>query len=181
MCIRDRYMGRDVLIHFSLIYRLQQDMLFQLLTDYESSLELKRQEAKQERVRREIRLEKRETLREKYGHSKLMQVIGMSLKFIDNRKLLRNILIVSKQWNNTLKPCVYKVGLKTFGTSKRYALWESILSTRGLDKLYLQLKSESLEDFKKTHANIDNLIRLDVSRSFHLYDESEQEVMCGDK
>lgn len=173
--------GRDILIHFALIYRLQQDMLFQLLTDYESSLALKREEARRERVLAEGRLEKRETLREKFGNSKLMQVIGMSLKFIDNKKLLRNILVVSKQWINTLKPCVYKVGLKNFGASKRYALWESILSTRGLDKLYLQLKSESLEDFKKTHANVDNLIRLDVSRSFHLYDESEQEVMRGDK
>ena len=172
----NRDMGRDILIHFALIYNLQKDMLFQLLTDYESSLCLKREEIKQELVNREIKLNKLQSLKTKFGNSKPIQVVGMSLKYIDSKKLLRNILILNRVWYNTLKTQVYKIALKRFGKDKRYSIWESILSTRGLDKLYLQLKSESIEDFKKTHINVDNQIRLDVNCSFHQYSDNEQEV-----
>jgi len=172
----DHEMGRGILMHFALIYNLDQEKLLQLILEYESSRSSKREEGKQEEIGKAIELAKREACNKKYGSSKLTKVIGMTLKFIDDETMLRNILLVNKNCHEIFRIHIYKLGLKSFAKYKRYDIWASILTTRGLDKLYLQLKSESLEDFKKTHTYIDSLIRLDVGRSFHLYHEEEKEV-----
>jgi len=172
----DPDLGRDILIHFALKYNIEQDKLFQLLSDYESCQPLQRDIEVPVKELEKLSLVKREKERKKFGYNKAVFITGLCLPFIDNDKSLRNLLLVNKEWNSVFRTHVFRVVLKNAYKTKgkRFKVWQPILTAPGFEKLYTQLKSASIEDFKKTYKQIDDVIKLDVSRSFHIYDEKDQ-------
>ncbi len=170
--------GRDILIHFALTYNIEQENLFQLLTEHESAQSLQR-ESEGTAGEEEERKERREKRVKKYGGSPNNALMCRAIKHITDKKVLCNIVLASKEWNHLFRLRACKQILSAAPKEGKYAVWKSILTTQGLDKLYDKLKKESLIDFKNSRKQVDDVIRLDVSRSFHLYDASDQESIMN--
>ncbi len=173
----DTDIGLDVLVHFALTYNIDSDKLFQLLSDYGSSQPLPREKEPGARDEARVSLAKREKEMKKFGYSKQTMVMGLAIKYINDPKTLSRVLLVSKEWFGVFKPLVYKIVLSWAPNPKKYPIWRIILTTQGFDTLYQKLKKESMADFIKSRREVDDVIKLDVIRSFHVYAEPEQEVL----
>lgn len=76
-------------------------------------------------------LQKRSNRLCKLGYSDLTLIVGCSIKFIDNDLTLRNILLVSKDFNEILRTEIFKQALLRTNQDrieqKRKTLWLKIL------------------------------------------------------
>jgi len=165
---------RSIITEFSKEYDIERDKVYQLLSDHECAQPLPRDEDPRPREMLRYSLDRREAERKKYGYSKQTMVMGLSIKYIKDPKTLFNIMIVNKEWYNLFKYKAYKIILLSNAEKIRFSLWKTILFSQGLDSLYMKLKEKGIEEFIKNNKNIDDVIRLDVIRSFHILDEPTQ-------
>eukprot|EP01022_Parablepharisma_sp_SALTPOND_P020158 TRINITY_DN3590_c0_g1_i2.p1 TRINITY_DN3590_c0_g1~~TRINITY_DN3590_c0_g1_i2.p1 ORF type:complete len:978 (+),score=127.42 TRINITY_DN3590_c0_g1_i2:1000-3933(+) len=170
----DKGTCRDLIIEFSKEYGIETDKVYQLLSDYECAQPLPRDDDPRPREKLRCSLDKREKERKRHGPSKSTMILGMSLKFLADPKALASILLVNKEWYNMFKAKVYKIALYTNAGKIRYSLWKTILFSKGLDSLYAKLKEKNLEDFIANNKTVEEVIRLDVIRSFHVHPEATQ-------
>lgn len=67
----------------------------------------------------------------KLGYNDLTLIVGMTIKFIDSDKTLRDLLLVSRDFNDILKPEILKQALLKSDqhkiNKKRKQLWLNIL------------------------------------------------------
>ncbi|MDR3547353.1 MAG: hypothetical protein P4M11_03595 [Candidatus Pacebacteria bacterium] len=172
----DALTTRGLAIEWARKYEIENDKLYQLLCDYECAQPLPRDDEPKLHELIRYSLDKRDKERKRYGYSKNTLVLGISFKFIADCKTLFNILAVNKEWREVFKEKVYKHALRCSVGKSRFALWRSILKTEGLDELYLKLKTKGITDFMSDSKYIDDVIRLDVIRSFHVHSEADQLV-----
>jgi hypothetical protein len=120
-------------------------------------------------------LERRSNRLKLFGHTDMTLVLGMTIKFIDSDQMLRQLLLLGKDYYETLKRPVYKQALLRSSQhclkAKRITLWFKLLDIpRENETLliedYIKYKerSQHTENLPKT---ISDAIEVDVARSFN--------------
>ncbi|MDR3549344.1 MAG: TBC domain-containing protein [Candidatus Pacebacteria bacterium] len=170
----DTDVTRDLIIGCAKRYDLDNDKLYQLLCDYECAQPLPRDEDPRQHEKLSYSLDKRVREQKRYGYTKSTMIIGMTIKFVSDFKTLSGILLLNKDFNTKFKAKVYKHVLRRAQEKSRFGIWLTLLSSRGLNNLYLKLKSEEIPGFKVKHKYVDDIIRMDVIRSFHVHSETDQ-------
>ena len=170
-------LSRDLIINFSNKYKLGEDKLYQLIYDYESAIQLDRQKNPPlEQLLLNTRTKHKQIL-EKHQDNKALLAIKLSMEYIEDTKELRSLLTLSKLFYKKLKNRVYKqvVTLEKVIANSRCKVWLSLfpsLKLSSLQKEYLKIKEEKMKAFQVTNKQIEDKIRSDTSRSFHIYEES---------
>jgi len=169
-------MGRDILIHFALFYTVQQEKLFQVLSEYESSHPLARKKITKNTDKQKVYLLRKTIQSKHYNDSALMIAIKLSIAFMDSKKTLMNLLVLNKEWQRAFRKCVYKNVLKRSNKSESIKIWESMLHMKGLRALYTKIKTGDLKNLKETLKSIDRVIKSDVKSSFALFNKTDRKV-----
>jgi hypothetical protein len=169
-------MGRDILIHFALFYAVQQEKLFQVLSEYESSYPLARKEITKNTDKQRIYLSKKTLQSKRYNDSAIMIAIRLSILFISSKKTLMNLLVLNKNWRKIFKKCVYRNALKRSNRNKSIKIWESILHMKGLRTLYTKIKTSDLKNLKERQKSVNGMIKSDVKSSFGSFNRADRKV-----
>ncbi len=175
----DPDMCRDLLIQFCLTYKLDSDKLYQLLSDSECARGLERTEKVPSAERRKVFLARQTAKQTKYAFGERALVLRLSLQFLGDLPTLRNVLIMNKLWRDRFRHLVYKQALRAPGLSqgRRAAIWKAILPSRELPVIYQKLKDQGkMRMFQATNKSVEEVIELDIIRSFHVYGDKTQEV-----
>eukprot|EP01022_Parablepharisma_sp_SALTPOND_P029078 TRINITY_DN724_c0_g1_i2.p1 TRINITY_DN724_c0_g1~~TRINITY_DN724_c0_g1_i2.p1 ORF type:complete len:704 (-),score=97.71 TRINITY_DN724_c0_g1_i2:873-2984(-) len=170
----DIEMGREILIYFAEKYVLDQDKLYQILNDFECAQVLQREIVDKDLVI--VSLKVREKERTRYGADKVSFALNYALRFVGDISTLRNLLILSKTVNANLKNRILKYALPLASSDTRHKIWKALIFDPDVCALYNKIKSEQMETFKLTNNSTNNLIKLDVGRSFFTHDEVSKEV-----
>jgi len=165
---------RDIIIEFSKSSSMDSVKLYQLLVDYESAQPIPRADQPTTQEVLQHSLEKRNKERKRYSSSKGIMIIGMSLYFIPDLSTLITLLLVNRQFYSIFKPKVHRIALTMYREQVRFKLWRAILHSRGFESLYKKLKDTRLEGFIKNNPEIEEIIRMDVLRSFLVPSEKDQ-------
>eukprot|EP00826_Nyctotherus_ovalis_P042581 TRINITY_DN4396_c0_g1_i10.p1 TRINITY_DN4396_c0_g1~~TRINITY_DN4396_c0_g1_i10.p1 ORF type:complete len:979 (-),score=319.71 TRINITY_DN4396_c0_g1_i10:139-3075(-) len=106
---------------------------------------------------------------ERYGNSVACFCIGKSLRFISDKKLLLQILLLSKEAYRVLKTEVFKCVLIKLpivvGSEHRTAIWKQILDVNSLDADYRELKEKVANGEIEISQAVKESIDLDVQRA----------------
>eukprot|EP00826_Nyctotherus_ovalis_P007656 TRINITY_DN11945_c0_g1_i8.p1 TRINITY_DN11945_c0_g1~~TRINITY_DN11945_c0_g1_i8.p1 ORF type:complete len:892 (-),score=268.52 TRINITY_DN11945_c0_g1_i8:130-2805(-) len=170
----DKAKCRELAIEYSNKCDLEFNKVYQMLSDCESAQVVPREENPSHKEVFRYSLQKREKERKKYGYSKATIVLGVSIKFVFDLKTLGNVLLVSRDWNSIFKGKVYRLALKHHGDTVRFSIWKLILHNQGMESLYSKLKAHSESSFSETSKGLEEIIKLDVMRSFSTYSESDR-------
>lgn len=170
----DKAKCRELAIEYSNKCDLEFNKVYQMLSDCESAQVVPREENPSHKEIFRYSLQKREKERKKYGYSKATIVLGVSIKFVFDLKTLGNILLVSRDWNSIFKGKVYRLALKHHGDAVRFSVWKLILHSQGMESLYSKLKAHSETSFSETNKGLEEIIKLDVMRSFSAYPECDK-------
>jgi hypothetical protein len=119
-----------LLVEFCDFYQLEQSRIHILLTELQSS---QRNTAsmftEQELLVKS--LTRRSNRLKRFGYSESMQIIGMTIKFIDTDEKLRDLLLLSKDFSEILRDEVLKQALLRSSQhrlkAKRKTLWLKLL------------------------------------------------------
>eukprot|EP01022_Parablepharisma_sp_SALTPOND_P016298 TRINITY_DN236_c0_g1_i1.p1 TRINITY_DN236_c0_g1~~TRINITY_DN236_c0_g1_i1.p1 ORF type:complete len:868 (+),score=80.93 TRINITY_DN236_c0_g1_i1:1726-4329(+) len=171
--------AREVLTQFSLNYKLDHEKVYQMLCDYESARSLKRIQDPPIEGQQKAQKGKTERTMAKYSFHKYGIILKHSVNYLSDPQTLCNLLKSSKLFNSKLKHLVYKkiVPMSSIMNKHRPQIWAGLLSNASLISLqreYDKLKEGKLKMFQATNKSIEEVIRLDVSRSFHIHAESTQ-------
>ena len=172
-------MGRELILQFSGYYELNDDSVYKILVEYESAQTLKRTIIKSRKIIEDIVNEKYKTKLLKYENNLKIYGIGKALSYIDDFISLRNILMLNKKFNMLLKAKVYMNALSHPNVSlqMRSSIWRIALVKESLIEKYEFIKSTKLQSYMSTIIPQEELINLDVIRSFHRYDDKIQDVL----
>eukprot|EP00826_Nyctotherus_ovalis_P064313 TRINITY_DN9431_c0_g1_i10.p1 TRINITY_DN9431_c0_g1~~TRINITY_DN9431_c0_g1_i10.p1 ORF type:complete len:643 (+),score=138.68 TRINITY_DN9431_c0_g1_i10:132-2060(+) len=170
-------MGRDILMHFALLYNVQEDKLFSLLFEYESSHSLARKKVTKNADKQRLYLERKALKAKRYANSAPMIAVRFSIAFVNDKKILLKLLMLNKSWHNIFRKCIYSNALKRSNIVERFIVWESMLHIKGLRELYIKIKSGSLKEFRQPLRAVHGMIRADVNSSLGLLSRGEKEVL----
>ncbi|CDW77618.1 rab-like gtpase activating [Stylonychia lemnae] len=161
--------ANEILINYCENFQLEQSRIHLLLTELQSN----QKNTDSMFTEKELliwSLQKRGNRIKNFGYTDSMQILGMTIKFIDNDITLRNLLMLSRDYNEVLIQEVLKQGLlrssQTRLTSKRRVLWLKLLK---IDPQYSQ------EDYDRAFQqsqvalskSVSDAIEVDVNRSFN--------------
>eukprot|EP00826_Nyctotherus_ovalis_P057277 TRINITY_DN7824_c0_g1_i3.p1 TRINITY_DN7824_c0_g1~~TRINITY_DN7824_c0_g1_i3.p1 ORF type:complete len:902 (+),score=268.78 TRINITY_DN7824_c0_g1_i3:179-2884(+) len=165
--------SRDIILETARTSKMDNIKLYQLLVDYEAAQQVGRKEPTVKQ-RLECSLAKREKERKRYSQSKGTMIVGMALRFIGELDTLTTLLLVNREFYTIFKPKVHRIALTRYHEQVRFKLWKSILHSQGFESLYNKLKTTRLKDFIDNNPEIDDIIRMDVLRSFSVPSEKDQ-------
>jgi len=171
--------ARSVLVKYAKMGELDLEKTYQIVSDYEAAQPIPRDE--NPRYMDEVRysVKKREKERKRYGSFKGSIIVGISIEFISDNKTLMNILFICKEWTNLFKKKVYRHILRANADKVRLPIWKRILCTEGFNDLYPKMKEKVLSDFTENSKSLEEIIRLDVMRSFYNYPEEDRQAIMS--
>jgi len=171
----EKLTGREILLRFAGYYGINSANVYKLLLGYEAAQVLKRKEKLTPKEIVSVIKDRYKASMRKYVFDDKLFIIAKSLSFVDNFITLRNVLVLNKLCNKTLKKRIYKKALSfsNIRDDTRYNIWNlAILDTKLLDS-YVSIKETKLAEYKKTSGE---LVKLDVNRSFQNYGAETREV-----
>jgi len=171
--------GRGVILKYANMFELDFEKLHQILTEYGSAQPIPIDEEPRNNDLLRYSLSKRVMERKRYGYSDSIMVMGMTLKFVYDLKTLVNILLVSKEWNNIFKTKIYRYLLRLYPEKARLPIWRTILCTKGYSELYPTMRVKVLSNFTENSKSLEEIIRVDVIRSFNYHSESYREAIIN--
>eukprot|EP00826_Nyctotherus_ovalis_P066353 TRINITY_DN9799_c0_g6_i2.p1 TRINITY_DN9799_c0_g6~~TRINITY_DN9799_c0_g6_i2.p1 ORF type:complete len:890 (+),score=228.66 TRINITY_DN9799_c0_g6_i2:175-2844(+) len=173
----DSDVSREVMVKYAKMGDLSFEKLYQIVSDYEAAQPIPRDENPRQMDFVRCSLAKREKERKRYGFSRQSMILGMSMKFMGDIKTLISILCICKEWASVFKKKVYRHILRLTPDKTRLIIWKRILCTEGFNDLYPKMKEKILSDFTENSKSLEEIIRLDVMRSFYNYPEADREAM----
>ena len=105
-----------------------------------------------------------------FGYSNSLQILGMTIKFIGNDMELRNLLLLSRDFNEILRNEVLQQALLRSSqhnlARKRKTLWLKLLK---IDAHYVKAEFESYyqQSLLEIPKQVSDAIDVDVNRSFN--------------
>ena len=104
-------------------------------------------------------------------------IIKKAIEYINDMRVLRNILLLNKELNIKLKRKVYRNLLFNvpLTSSTRIKVWGQILNPKGYTDYY----KEVVEEYKKGKRVPSELIRLDIKRSFQSFEEFDADSLIN--
>jgi len=186
----ERSIGREILIQFATYYGIDNDKLCELLLDFEGAQSLPRDSSPTAKDLQGIYKAKYEQVIKKYENNAKMYGIAKALKYVNDLKSLRNVMLLNKAVNKKLKKRIHKHVLQLshylyFNTNPsllhqiRKDLWKKAILNPSLIPIYSELKSDKLVKYRKSGRPSEETIRLDVMRSFHIHPESDQQSIMN--
>ncbi len=166
---------RALLIQFASTHKIKDDMLNRLLVDYTAAQPLLRKTSFTKLEREQRASERRQKLVTRCKTPAALLIFS-AIDYVDSKSGLRNLLLVSKELNNLLRKPVLKRVLEHSPAQIGPVVWGDLLHDPRLCELYHALNGEKRLLFIGRNEEIRNLIQLDVLRSFHNYEKSEQEA-----
>jgi len=170
----DKDQCRELAIEYCNRCDLEFNKVYQILSDCEAAQVIPREEKAGCKDIFRYSLQKRERERKKYGYSKATMIVGLSMKYILDLRALTNVLLVNKDWNSIFKAKVQRLALKYHSDTIRFLLWRSMLHSQGMESLYLKLREHSKKSLAEANKGLEDIIKLDVIRSFSSYSETER-------
>ena len=119
----------NIILYHCYGYHLDPEKIVTLVAELESGQTVRTRKLSM-RDNNQLSLLNRDKERRRFGFSNDIMIMGLSLKYLSHRKDLRNILVVSKGWNEVFKKHVYKQvmsGLPKLTMTERLELWKSML------------------------------------------------------
>lgn len=150
--------SRELIVDTCRKYKLEEELVHQLLLKYETSRPVHRAAATKEEIA------ERCAQKAKFRYSSSILILRLSLQYIPDCKALLHIMLLSKQHHCLLKPKI--CGTVLARTGARHSVWHSILYSRPYAELYLTITEDEIKDFCTSNKKVDNVIRMDVERSF---------------
>ena len=160
---------RDIILECIKKFNISNDNILQLMSDYESSQQLPRIQKLKIKYAKKIT----ELKRLRYGKLKYIIVLSVSSKLLDNKCLL-SLILLSKEWNKTFKERISKLLIRRNPDKYRFPLWMNLIYDKGKAYQYYDAKDKALQSNTKNNMYLNEIIRVDVMRSFHKYPESYQ-------
>jgi len=175
----NREMGIEILLQFAGYYEIDNKKLFNVLLNYESAQILEINYDLNNKEIREVNDIKISALMNKYGDNIKALIIGKSISYINDFTTLATILVINKLFNKVLKLRVYKKALRLVKANKkvRCQLWELAILDKELLEIYNKIKEDKATLSLNRIEELEDKIKLDISRSFHIYDKKIQEVI----
>jgi len=166
----DRQIGMEILLQFAVYYHINNEKLYEILLDYESAQVLPRDIDLNPNEIKTIIKERYNHKMEKYNEDYLF-IIGNTMRYVNDYKTLLNVLMINKTVYRVLKNRVYKkvLRLSVRNMEVRKEIWKLVI----LDKELCKEKKIVMENME----SITKLIKLDVCRSFYMYDIETQQVL----
>jgi hypothetical protein len=123
-------------------------------------------------------------------HTKKFQKMGkllaisLAIEFLSPEDNLLNILLVNKAWRKALEKKVYRVALSAtdekLSQNKRLELWLSIIKLNDVKLDYFKVK-EKYNLLEQNVLIVEDIITLDVQRSFHNHPQINTMVILSQK
>ena len=109
----------------------------------------------------------------------MLFILAKSLPYIEKIITLRNIIILNRLINQSLKKRIYKKALAfpKLPIKIRSEIWKHSIFDKSLIELYTEIKEERMTKYLVSGKVSKEIISMDVDRSFHLYDNKTQEVI----
>ncbi len=176
----DPDMCREIFIQSCIAYKIDRDKLYQLLVDYHCAQRVPRIENVPVGERKALMISQSEARQAKYfpiGKPAAL-ILRLAFLFLSDARTLRTLLVLSKPWHARFRRLIYRQAL-TMSAVRRPGIWCAIFQTKGLAQIYTKLKEEKMKMFQATNKPVEEVIQLDVQRSFHMHDEKTQEAMMN--
>jgi len=170
---------RDLILEYANKCNLDSEKLAQLLSDYEATPSIPRDEDPRRKDYILYSLEKREKERKSYGKSKITFVLGMSLNFVNDYKTLINLLIINKEITNVLRMKIYKLILRSNKDKVRFVIWKQLLHTKGFEGIYEKARAKDMANLANDSESSLEIIALDVKRSFYRQSEIDKTTLIN--
>jgi len=170
-----RQIGKELLLRFSGYYEIPTKKICDLLLEYEGLQSVSRNKnLNKEEIKKVIERNVKHSLDKYEG----LFVIGKSLPYANEFKTLRNVLLLNKLAYKVLKRRVYKKALTfpNLSIKTRSSIWQHSILDKTLIKKYEEIKAKELQQFIKKKKTSEEVLNLDIERSFHIHDEKSREV-----
>jgi len=163
--------SREFILLVAKEYEIESAKFYNILLDYETARGVNRIQPQSKDILQAV-LGKQKKKEEKYGS---LEVLRLSLKYIED---LASLLILNKKTYELLRMPIYKLILHNSKNINRLKIWKVILNDNVLHSLYTSIKANKLNDFLINNKDIDDVICLDVARSFRgLTDKNKDAVI----
>jgi len=176
----DNEISKEILIQFSLQNKLDHEKLYQLLSDYDSARILYKNKKNDAKMEQKLKLQKITKTMSKCENNPKIYIFKLIIPYISDQLLFRNILCISHEFYFCLKSEISKHVIRNENSltiKKRSNLWSvdfAYIDILKLQQEYEILKQEKSKMFQATNKSLEDSIKLDISRSFFLYDENTQ-------
>eukprot|EP00826_Nyctotherus_ovalis_P053985 TRINITY_DN7049_c0_g7_i2.p1 TRINITY_DN7049_c0_g7~~TRINITY_DN7049_c0_g7_i2.p1 ORF type:complete len:678 (+),score=207.00 TRINITY_DN7049_c0_g7_i2:180-2213(+) len=169
--------GREILLGFAGYYELPSDKLCQLLLEYEGAQRFVRKEKLTKKDIEIIMERKRKKLLRKYENTPII-IIAKSMTYISELTTLRSILLLNKSIKSRLQRRVYRkvLALPKVSMKIRRELWTKAVVDTTLAAQYQEIKEQRVKKFLDSGRIAEDVICMDVSRSFRCLSDDDQEV-----
>eukprot|EP00826_Nyctotherus_ovalis_P053058 TRINITY_DN6834_c0_g1_i3.p1 TRINITY_DN6834_c0_g1~~TRINITY_DN6834_c0_g1_i3.p1 ORF type:complete len:596 (+),score=184.53 TRINITY_DN6834_c0_g1_i3:72-1859(+) len=169
----DVKVGIEIFIEFASRYNVTTERLCQLLDDYESGQPLLERNLIEGKELLKLSVRKSESQRLKFGER---IILVQAIKYVSNGRDLRNLLLLSKGVTKIIKKKVYRQALSLLDDEKRHQIWKLLIFNKETYDKYSYLKEQRTDSFMHFNESLDNLIKMDVERSFYKQDEESKMV-----